>query len=222
MESRQEVRKREKESRRWNLFHQTNECCREKTGESKVDMCTQETTEKPKSTQHPYPKPKPQERASGGAREGRRVRRECGSPLKQMMKVLSGGSSGHGDRFRFDSDTKTRPCVVVCACSRCNPTLKVEARGSGVQSQPQLQESPSLKERCVGSFISPCVGEELVYSDSQFLPWATWVGHENAVEGPGRNDCVRFDMPCAKCPRLAGQGVLGLRSGLEGRGLRIG
>lgn len=157
-----------------------------------------------------------------GAREGRRVRRECGSPLKQMMKVLSGGSSGHGDRFRFDSDTKTRPCVVVCACSRCNPTLKVEARGSGVQSQPQLQESPSLKERCVGSFISPCVGEELVYSDSQFLPWATWVGHENAEEGPGRNDCVRFDMPCAKCPRLAGQGVLGLRSGLEGRGLRIG
>lgn len=110
-------------------------------------------------------------------------------------------------------------CAPVIAVT---PALKVEARGSGVQSQPQLQESPSLKEKCVGSFISPCVGEELVYSDSQFLAWATWVGHENAEEGPGRNDCVRFDMPCAKCPRLAGQGVLELRSGLEGRGLRIG
>lgn len=64
MESRQEVRKREKESRRWNLFHQTNEYCREKTGESKVGMCTQETTEKPKSTQSPAA-PEPKAEASG-------------------------------------------------------------------------------------------------------------------------------------------------------------
>lgn len=69
------------------------------------------------------------------------------------------------------------------------PALKVEVRKAGFQSQPQPQESLSLKgvERGRGGIlISSCVGEEVVvYPDSQFLAWATWVLQEIAEEDPG-------------------------------------
>lgn len=37
---------------------------------------------------------------------GRRISRVCGPPMKQMIKVHSGGSTKHGRRFRFGTDRK--------------------------------------------------------------------------------------------------------------------
>lgn len=96
-----------------------------------------------------------------------------------------------------DSDLlQTRPCVVVHLLTvTLIPALKVEVRKAGFQSQSQPQESLSLKgvERGRGGIlISSCVGEEVVvYPDSQFLAWATWVLPEIAEEDPG--DGLRKD-----------------------------
>lgn len=89
--------------------------------------------------------PKPQEWSSGGHSGGQEDETGLGDTHVAMTKCTL--------VMALDMETVTdaRPAVVVHACCHCNsstvvtatPALKVDARGSGVQSQPLLQESQS-------------------------------------------------------------------------------
>lgn len=115
-----------------------------------------------------------------------------------------------------DSDLlQTRPCEVVHAYYHSYPSTEGGGTKGRISKPASVTGEPVFKRSGkVGILRSPCVGEEeVVYSDSQFLAWATWVPQEIAEEDAG--DGCRFDMTCAKCLRPPRQSVLGLRSGLE-------
>lgn len=86
--------------------------------------------------------PKPQEWSSGGHLGGQEDETRLGDTHAAMMKVILVTAL---DMEAGLTVTDARPCVVPVVT--VTPALKVDTRGPGVQSQPLLQESQSLKER---------------------------------------------------------------------------